>query len=122
MTWTPFVTKSVLAQALHAYTNTLGLKVKDAEWYKKQVYDLRQMLSHIRIKTVRVKTGARQAACAQDLPTVFPNRRPLKKTISEPTTPRGATTEGPTTPLSSSTSSDSIVPSWIFADSSTVRK
>ena len=25
----PFVTKSVLVQALHAYTNTLGLKVKD---------------------------------------------------------------------------------------------
>ena len=52
----PFVTKSVLLQSFHAYADTLGLKVKDEEWYRKQVYDLRQILSHIRIKAVRVNT------------------------------------------------------------------
>jgi hypothetical protein len=114
----PFVTKSVLVQSLQAYTNTLGLNVKDEEWYKKQVYDLRQGVSHIRIKAVRVKTGARQAACVQDLVNVFQYRRLLKKTSSEPTPPRGATTEGLTSPLSSSTSSESVVASRITADSS----
>jgi hypothetical protein len=84
------------------------------------VYDLRQILSHIRIKFVRVNTGARQAACVQDLLNVFQQekRRLLKKTSSEPTPPGGATTEGLTSPLSSSTSSESVVASWITADSS----
>ena len=67
----PLVNKSVLVQALHAYTNTLGLKVNDEAWYKEKVYDLRQILSHIRIKAVRAKTGARHAACVQDLLNVF---------------------------------------------------
>ena len=63
----PFVTKSVLLQALHAYTDTLGLKVKGEAWYRKRGYDPRQILSHIRMKYVRAKTGARQVACVQDL-------------------------------------------------------
>ena len=105
-------------QALHAYTDTLGLKVKDEEWYRKQVYDLRQILSHIRMKCVRVKTGTRQAACVRDVLNVFVKKRLLRKRSSEPTTPGGATTEGSTTPFSSSTSSESVVASWITADSS----
>jgi hypothetical protein len=85
----PFITKSLLLKALQNYTATLGF-TEEEEWYRRQVYDLRQSLSQLRMKAHRVKTGARQPSCMNDLLKTFHKRRLLRRRSSAPTTDTGS--------------------------------
>jgi hypothetical protein len=71
---------------------------------------LRQILSHIRKKAVRVKTGERQAACVKDLLSTFQRRRLLRRRSSEPSTTEGASSLGSHTAAGSPAASTSCLP------------
>lgn len=80
----PFVTKSSLCSSLKMYNDSIGIQ-RDELWYRRQAWDLRQILSTIRRKAERVKTGQRQPPSMRDLVNSFKRRRQLKKRSSEPT-------------------------------------
>ena len=83
----PFVTKSLLVSALLGYTFTLGLAITGEEWHRSGAYNLRQALSNIRMKAVRVKTGERQPVVVKDLVRTFQGRRLLRRKSNDPQAP-----------------------------------
>lgn len=90
----PFVTKSLLVNALVGYSSTLGMAITGEEWHRVQAYNLRQALSNIRVKAGKVKTGERQPACVQDLLKTFQRRRLLRRRSSTPRVPASGSVGG----------------------------
>ena len=90
----PFVTKSLLVNALVGYSSTLGMAIAGDDWHRVQAYNLRQALSNIRVKAGKVKTGERQPACVKDLVKTFQGRRLLRRRSSTPRVPASGSVGG----------------------------